>query len=124
VKSPPQRIQRRRSRGWRLPPHTVCVTRPGKWGNPFRVGGWFRWETRGAAGLPWSEAPRPGMTGYTLIADKSTAVAWFAKWREIAPLDLTELQGKNLACWCRPGDPCHADILLRLASSSRNSVAK
>lgn len=27
-----------------------------------------------------------------------------------------ELQGKNLACWCQPGDPCHADVLLFIAN--------
>ena len=25
------------------------------------------------------------------------------------------LRGKNLACWCAPGAPCHADVLLDLA---------
>jgi len=29
---------------------------------------------------------------------------------------LRELRGKNLACWCKAGTPCHADILLRLAN--------
>jgi hypothetical protein len=28
-----------------------------------------------------------------------------------------ELRGKNLACWCKPGEPCHADVLLELANS-------
>lgn len=28
----------------------------------------------------------------------------------------TELRGKNLACWCKPGAPCHADVLLELAN--------
>lgn len=23
-----------------------------------------------------------------------------------------ELAGRDLACWCNPGDPCHADVLL------------
>ena len=32
---PPQRIQRRRTKGWRKPPNTVCIGRPGPWGNPF-----------------------------------------------------------------------------------------
>ncbi|MDX0178660.1 DUF4326 domain-containing protein [Sinorhizobium meliloti] len=27
-----------------------------------------------------------------------------------------ELRGKNLACWCRPGAPCHADVLLQVAN--------
>ncbi len=27
-----------------------------------------------------------------------------------------ELKGKNLACWCRHGTPCHCDILLKIAN--------
>jgi hypothetical protein len=27
-----------------------------------------------------------------------------------------ELAGKDLGCWCAPGDPCHADVLLALAN--------
>jgi hypothetical protein len=26
------------------------------------------------------------------------------------------LANKNLACWCKPGEPCHADVLLELAN--------
>src|SRR5712664_3238190 len=33
----PIRIQRKRSRGWTMPPNTVYVGRPTIWGNPFRV---------------------------------------------------------------------------------------
>lgn len=31
----PQRIQRKRTRGWRMPEGAVYVGRPTKWGNPF-----------------------------------------------------------------------------------------
>jgi hypothetical protein len=42
-------------------------------------------------------------------------VARFRK--DVAPnLPITELRGKNLACWCKPGEPCHADVLLELAN--------
>ena len=34
----PRRIQRRRTKGWRMPENTVSVCRPGKWGNPHPVG--------------------------------------------------------------------------------------
>jgi hypothetical protein len=34
--------------------------------------------------------------------------------REAARL---ELAGKNLACWCKPGEPCHADVLLEIANA-------
>jgi len=36
--------------------------------------------------------------------------------RAIGALDLSELRGKNLACWCKPGEACHADVLLALAN--------
>jgi hypothetical protein len=28
----------------------------------------------------------------------------------------SELRGRDLACWCKPGDLCHADVLLRIAN--------
>lgn len=31
----PRRIQRRRTKGWKMPPNTIYVGRPSKWGNPF-----------------------------------------------------------------------------------------
>lgn len=37
----PVRVQLRRTKGWRMPDNTVNVARPGKWGNPFRVGRYF-----------------------------------------------------------------------------------
>jgi len=27
---------------------------------------------------------------------------------------LPKLRGKMLACWCKPGDPCHTDVLIDL----------
>jgi len=33
--SKPQRIQRKRSKGWRMPENCVYVGRPTRWGNPF-----------------------------------------------------------------------------------------
>ena len=31
----PDGIQRKRTKGWRKPPNTICVTRPSRWGNPY-----------------------------------------------------------------------------------------
>lgn len=28
----------------------------------------------------------------------------------------THLRGRDLACWCKPGEPCHADVLLEIAN--------
>lgn len=120
----PKRIQRKRAKGWRMPPNTVSVTRPGKWGNPFIVG-----EYASEIGLPkafvgglpcgfpyWtSSRPRPGLT---LITDSADAVRryrdYLTKWPKRS---IVELRGKNLACYCAPGDPCHADVLLEIANA-------
>lgn len=40
----PQRIQRKRTKGYRLPSDAVYVGRPTQWGNPFPVDGdWITW---------------------------------------------------------------------------------
>ncbi len=93
----PRRIQLSRKAGWKMPPNTVVVSRPSKWGNPFKVG--------------------------TDAFDAFDAVDKFENWLittnqglEIFSRSKTELRGKNLACWCKLGTPCHADVLLRLAN--------
>lgn len=37
-------------------------------------------------------------------------------YRAMALRDRDELRGSNLACWCRIGEACHADALLKLAN--------
>ena len=118
-----KRIQRQRSKGWKMPENTVKVTRPGKWGNPFRVGGYFmvgdpdERPIHPAFRMAWCEsvAPHPK---FTLITDNAMAVDFY---RRLAANgyhkhSLIELRGKNLACWCKLGEPCHADVLLELAN--------
>jgi len=106
----PQRIQLSRAKGWRKPPNTVVVSRPSKWGNPYRLAAWnkptaatravlvalFRRDLRSTITDPWGSA-------HTL------------EFRTIAE-SLPELTGKNLACWCPLDQPCHADVLLELAN--------
>ena len=92
----PHRVQLRRVRGWKLPPNTVAVTRPGRFGNPFRVG---------SPGAPTAAA----------------AVALFQQYLEGQPALLAEartrLRGKNVACFCPLNAPCHGDALLQLANT-------
>jgi hypothetical protein len=121
----PIRIQRRRKKGWRLPENTICVTRGTDFGNPFKVGGWFKFgdprpDYQGPFGMiycrSYEENPDPAV--YTCIKDAATAVEWYEK---LMCLDrykkkLAELRGKNLACFCKIGSPCHADVLLKLAN--------
>lgn len=93
----PRRVQLSRRKGWRMPENTVSVARPTKWGNPYKVG-------------------EDGIT------DRQVAVYRFYLWltqtvagRELASEARAELRGKNLACWCPIGGPCHADVLLAAA---------
>jgi hypothetical protein len=102
----PERSQRRRTKGWRMPENTVYVGRPSKWGNPYKAGG-----------------------------NHAAAVALFRRMLERAPFgDGTwgkdresvydtirrELAGKNLACWCPLDQPCHADVLLEIANKENH----
>lgn len=101
----PVRIQRRRMKGWRMPENTVSVCRPGKWGNPFLVGPERTQREAVECFQAWLTTPH--ITAG--IPEKKQAI-----------LDgLESLRGKNLACWCKPGTPCHADVLLHLANKQQ-----
>lgn len=98
----PERIQRRRTGGWRMPEGAVYVGRPTAWGNPYRVGGY---EVAGR---------RCGPVTAQQCVDAYRALFLFAGWGE--RLDVEVLRGRDLACWCSLEVPCHADVLLELAN--------
>lgn len=92
----PERIQLRRTKGWRKPDGAIVVSRPSKWGNPF--------------------------TG----SSRADAVAMFEDYLRRMPQQDTgrtvfeeirrQLRGKDLCCWCPLDQPCHADVLLEIAN--------
>jgi hypothetical protein len=101
----PERIQRKRSKGWKMPMDTVVVTRGTKWGNPAIVNARVRPGSGGA------HAPN--------FPTAEEAVDFFREYIKHCPdliAALPELRGKHLACWCGAGQPCHADVLLKLAN--------
>ncbi len=54
----PCRIQRKRTKGWRMPSNTVYVGRPSKWGNPYKAGqpiGLYKAWVQVASGLDFAE---------------------------------------------------------------------
>lgn len=102
IKEPamPPRIQLSRRKGWRKPAGAVVVSRPTKWGNPFPA----------------------NLYG----GDKAMAVARFREYltedsggRAMASAARRHLRGKALCCWCKPGDACHADVLIEIANRSQ-----
>lgn len=104
----PIRIQLSRARGWRMPENTVRVDRATKWGNPFKVG-------RDGHAQRCVELFAFTLSGVLPVLPSPT-VEELRAYRDQAFASLSELRGKNLACWCRPGAHCHADVLLDIAN--------
>lgn len=101
----PERLHLSRAKGSRLPADAVNVARPGKWGNPFRVG-------RDGTAEDCVRLYRHLVLGGLMVmsggpdlaaAQRATIKTVRADWRE--------LRGRRLACWCRLDRPCHADVL-------------
>lgn len=108
--SEPQRIHQKRVKGWRKPEGAVSVVRGTDWGNPFKVG-----DTLWHAGTFGRERVDIG-----LDITPALAVAMFETWvtqNGYAGQIRDELAGRDLMCFCKPGEPCHADVLLRIANS-------
>lgn len=115
----PIRIQRKRTKGWKAPENTVYVGRPTKWGN--------RWTPE----KYWDA----GYNGSIQVASQHCVDAYRAwilgkrHWAHSADfgeplLDVSELRGKNLMCWCPLDRPCHADALLEIANAGTTQAVK
>lgn len=70
------------------PADAVYVGRPTKWGNPYSIG--------------------PGSSREQVIES--------FRVRVLPHLDVSDLRGKDLVCWCAPAD-CHADLLMEKANA-------
>lgn len=104
----PQRIQRHRIRGWRMPQGALYVGRPSKWGNPFISGEPYRFfDATGNARMGIAGGPS---SCRDLFAD------YIAARTDLHEEIRHELGGHDLACWCPVGSPCHGDVLLEIAS--------
>lgn len=111
------RIQIKRTKGWKLRPGTVKVDRTTSFGNPYKV---LKCDGGYLIATPKSPAGRG-----TVYGEKPQAiarcVALFRIYCDAEPtfreLVRTHLRGLNLACWCKPAEPCHADVLLEIANA-------
>lgn len=125
----PEGIQQHRKKGWRLPEGAVSVARPSRWGNPYRV------ESESGLTLvgqdfvkTWRVTDRDG--GYLVrrlrSRDQATMIAVQAHWTwlelelgqnpQLAQELVLALAGRDLACFCPVGTPCHRDYLLTVAN--------
>lgn len=106
----PKRIQRKRAKGWKMPPNTVYVGRPTKWGNPFEVG-------KDGTVRECVELYHILAQGFLCISKPLDHVERQRRAHLAMKEAKKELRGKDLACWCRPDRKCHADVLLEIANS-------
>lgn len=135
----PKRIQRKRTKGWRMPEGAVYIGRPTIFGNPFQAykceccGYWDVLDDNGMTYLvnhqyvsrpevradrtTWTTKTQASREAVRLYNDELTywcggRMKWDVPFREA----VESLRGKTLACWCPPDQPCHGDVLLELAN--------
>ena len=106
---PPKRIRRKRTSGWKMPPNTVYVGRPSKWGNVFKVGE-EEFDAEGRVVTPKTAEECVELYEKLLVSNM--------RHHQSVVNQVLELRGKNLACWCPEGHACHADVLLKFANGN------
>ena len=122
-----------------MPPDTIYVGRPTRWGNPFdfrsssncwnalamgcRGDASGRREAAVKAFRQWIDDPRGRVAemDFTLVMEcKGQTIELGPRARAGAAPSHDEirsaLRGKNLACFCPPDQACHADVLLEIAN--------
>lgn len=110
----PEGVERQRTAGWRMPPNTKSVTRPSIYGNPFFPG----------CGIGYGYIDdNLRMVDYDPNDPAQCVLMYRMRMRDMKLYEpekyeafLAPLRGKNLACWCKIGAPCHRDVLLELAN--------
>jgi hypothetical protein len=126
----PQRIQRRRTKGYRIPEGAIYVGRPSLWGNPWALRDASAWGIPATDRAAWAVTMyREELAHWGLLSDwdySTTEVTFDRVSREISESGASNmaeyaaiaLRGRDLACWCPLDQPCHADVLLELANPS------
>jgi len=115
-----KRIQRKRTKGWKMPENAVYVGRPTKWGNPFRFspGGYIQIQYKDGKFRKFSNGK---FKNPKILVDlyRSWILVDIDMINHIAvpPPDISELKGKDLACWCPLDKPCHTDVLIELLNT-------
>jgi hypothetical protein len=104
----PVRLQLSRKKGFDLQAHSRAVnglpafncSRPGRFGNQFKVG-------RDGCAHECRDLFRVKLEAQLAACPLGAIII-----RQM----LDELRGKNVACWCGLGEPCHGDVWLEIAN--------
>jgi hypothetical protein len=87
-----------------MPPNTLSVCRPGRWGN---------WHI---VGKIYDCRPIPQTSAEAVAQFRDDISAMLAEDYEKTMEWLSPLRGQNLACFCSLDQPCHADVLIEVSN--------
>jgi hypothetical protein len=123
--SEPKRIQRKRTKGFKMPKGAVYVGRPSQWKNPYKIEKSERTKAFIVVAVDkWGNPSGSRWAGFVDKTEATTFAVDLYRRMLLGAFDrdpftrkhyLEPLAGKDLACWCAEGTPCHADVLLELA---------
>ncbi|MEN5176363.1 DUF4326 domain-containing protein [Brevundimonas diminuta] len=111
----PRRVQLSRAKGWRMPENTVKVDRTTRWGNPYKIGGLDHENDI-------VETASDAKHAFSVLRGEQAEAHDEGHHVQIVADIRRDLRGKNLACWCRLDQPCHADVLLELANKTEDTA--
>ena len=106
----PKRIQRKRTKGWRMPEGAVYVGRPSRYGNPWVVAAQRRtWLAEAAHRHPYAVHNPVERTYLGTFVSEERARYWATQaFRRDFDGDLEPLRGHDLVCWCP--EACGVDV--------------
>lgn len=118
----PQRIRLSRAKGFDLQAVSLAlnglpavnVARPSACGNPFITG-------KDGTAADCVDLFLKMLGGYLALSKSPSILEQQKACRRIRET-LASLRGNNLACWCKAGQPCHADVLLEIANRQRKKI--
>lgn len=115
-----KRVQRKRTKGFRLPPNTKCINRGTDWGNPYRV-------KQSKAKSKWYVV-NPFNVVLIIRDTKEEALeeclymyrAYVHRRINNGTLQLSDFDGyENIACFCPTDQPCHGDEIIKLLNNKK-----
>jgi hypothetical protein len=116
-------IQLSRKKGSKRPPNVVVVDRSSRWGNPFRLNGSTSGDgvavAVGRSQVDFARLARRAVDRYEEWVTTSDEVidgfdpAWVRE-------HVHELAGRTIGCWCALDEPCHRNVLARLADQENH----
>lgn len=133
MSAPPVRLQLSRKKGFDLQATSqaknglvaVKIDRASSFGNPFPL--WKGTSTSLGVTTPvWQVGTWSGPAMWFRESEneaRELSVKAFRAWLDhpaqsaLRTQATKVLRGKNLACWCKADDPCHADVLLEIANA-------